>query len=313
MPMNKNFHEFLMSMMETGNRQLNYNDELILDDNVEDRDAATDAGRWFGSLADRRPVVYENSPIKLMFTMTLLCTRGTLCMRINLQEYEIGANEMLVILPHAFLDYVYLSADAQIAMWSQSSDQHLSDNTLLGRMIEAYVHAPWIFRLTDDEVRQVLDIYRMARQIVANEQLSYKGNMLHGLTQVVAAYMMNFLDATERQTPRKPQSRITEIYQQFLALVLQHHAEQRSVAYYADRLCITPKYLTVAVQQASGRTASQWIRDHVILDAKAMILSGNYTIQQVADHLHFANPSFFGKYFKEAVGCAPGKYEGKVK
>ena len=304
MPMNKNFREFLMSMMETGNRQLNYNDELILDDNVEDGDAAMDA--------DRRPAVYENSPTKLMFSMMLLCTRGTLRMRINLQEYEIGANEMLVILPHAILDYVCLSADAQIASWSQSSDQHLPDSTLLGRMIEAYVHAPWTFRLTDDEVRQVLDIYRMARQIVANEQLSYKGNMLHGLTQVLAAYMMNFLDATERQTPPKPQSRITEIYQQFLALVLQHHAEQRSVAYYADRLCITPKYLAVAVQQASGRTASQWIRDHVILDAKAMILSGNYTIQQIAGHLHFANPSFFGKYFKEAVGCAPGKYEGKV-
>ena len=299
--MNKNFREFLMSMMDTGNRQLNYNDELILDDNVDGGDAATYAGR--------RPVVYEDTPVKLMFSIVLLCLKGTLRMRINLREYEVGPNEMLAILPHSIIDYVYISADAQIAAWSQSPSQHLPDSTMLGRMIEAYMHAPWIFRLTDDEVRQVMAVYRMARQIIADERLSYKGKMLHGLTQVMAAYMTNFLDATERQTTPKPKrSRFMEICQQFLELVLQHHAEHRSVAYYAGCLCITPKYLAVAVQQASGRTASQWIRDHVVLDAKAMILSGNYTIKQVSEHLHFANPSFFGKYFKEAVGCAPGKY-----
>ena len=80
------------------------------------------------------------------------------------------------------------------------------------------------------------------------------------------------------------------------------------MAFYAEKMCITPKYLSVVVSKASHRKPSDWIRDYVILDAKAMILSGEYTIQQVSDLLHFANPSFFGRYFKDAVGCAPGKF-----
>lgn len=79
--------------------------------------------------------------------------------------------------------------------------------------------------------------------------------------------------------------------------------------FYADRLCLTPKYLSQVVHAVSGRHAGDWIRDYVILEAKALLKSGQYTIQQVSDMLNFANQSFFGVYFKKAVGCSPTVYK----
>ena len=82
----------------------------------------------------------------------------------------------------------------------------------------------------------------------------------------------------------------------------------REVSFYASKLCITPKYLGVVVAQVSGRRPLEWIRDYVILDAKAMLLSREYSIQQISQILNFPNPSFFSKYFREAVGCSPSKF-----
>ncbi|WP_423803401.1 helix-turn-helix domain-containing protein [Paraprevotella clara] len=59
----------------------------------------------------------------------------------------------------------------------------------------------------------------------------------------------------------------------------------------------------------SNRLYLNLYRTHVILEAKALLKSRKYTIQQVADMLNFANQSFFGKYFKEKVGCSPSEYQ----
>ncbi|MCS3310663.1 helix-turn-helix domain-containing protein [Bacteroides sp. BFG-637] len=87
------------------------------------------------------------------------------------------------------------------------------------------------------------------------------------------------------------------------------YTKERSISYYADVLCITPKYLSQVIHNISGRFASDWIIDFVILEAKALLKSRKYTVQQVADMLNFANQSFFGKYFKNKVGCSPSEYQ----
>ena len=66
------------------------------------------------------------------------------------------------------------------------------------------------------------------------------------------------------------------------------------------------------IYKESGKHAKDWIRDFVIKDAKTMLKSGNYTVQEVSETLHFANQSFFGKYFKEAVGCSPKMFKEQI-
>ena len=65
---------------------------------------------------------------------------------------------------------------------------------------------------------------------------------------------------------------------------------------------------------AGGQGAADFGAAHnwIIKDAKTMLKSGNYTVQEVSETLHFANQSFFGKYFKEAVGCSPMAYKERV-
>ena len=83
------------------------------------------------------------------------------------------------------------------------------------------------------------------------------------------------------------------------------------MVHYADRLCISPKHMSMVVKKVSGRTASDWIDDYVILQAKQMLRSSSLTIQEVSRELNFSNQSFFGKYFKKHVGMSPSEYRAK--
>ena len=82
----------------------------------------------------------------------------------------------------------------------------------------------------------------------------------------------------------------------------------RSVSFYSNKMFLTAKHLSTVVKEVSGKTASEWIDSLVILEAKALLKSSELSIQEIADELHFANQSFFGKYFKHHTGMAPKEY-----
>ncbi|MCD7962584.1 MAG: helix-turn-helix domain-containing protein [Rikenellaceae bacterium] len=98
-------------------------------------------------------------------------------------------------------------------------------------------------------------------------------------------------------------------FSNFLTLLQQHCREERNIGFYADKLCITPKYLSAAVKCASGKTAGHWIEEFVISEAKQHLKHPGKNIQEISDLLNFSSQSFFGKYFKRLTGISPVKYK----
>lgn len=102
-----------------------------------------------------------------------------------------------------------------------------------------------------------------------------------------------------------------ELYGQFTDLVRRHFRTCRDVSYYADRLCITVKYLSQVVKEQTGHPASKVIEQYVTTECKALLSSTTMSIQQIADTLNFSSQSAFGKYFKHAMGMSPREYRNK--
>ena len=94
----------------------------------------------------------------------------------------------------------------------------------------------------------------------------------------------------------------------FMALVAAEFKQHRSVSYYADRLFISAKYLSLIIKEATGRTATEWIDSYVILEAKNLLRYSGRNIQQIAYDLNFHNQSAFGKYFKHITGMSPSDF-----
>ena len=94
----------------------------------------------------------------------------------------------------------------------------------------------------------------------------------------------------------------------FIKLVVEHHNEERNMAFYADKLCLSPKYLSKLVKTQTGRSAPDWIDAFVILEAKNLLKYSDLSIKEIVYKLHFPNQSVFYKFFKAHTGMTPSDY-----
>ncbi|MDR3653423.1 MAG: helix-turn-helix domain-containing protein [Paludibacter sp.] len=131
---------------------------------------------------------------------------------------------------------------------------------------------------------------------------------------IIQALLRTLLLETESLKQFQPTSDFDKYSQpcllaeKFKELLLSNFKRQREVTYYAEKLFVTPKYLSQVLKKQTGKTASELIDEIVCLEAKVLLQTNELNASQIADYLNFANPSFFGKFFKRQTGMSPVEY-----
>ena len=98
------------------------------------------------------------------------------------------------------------------------------------------------------------------------------------------------------------------MFRRFMELLAENGGMERSVSAYAEKLCITPKYLSSLSKKVSGRTALSWIHQFTIDAIIKRLRYSNMTIKEISDTMNFPNISFFGKFVKSQTGMSPSEY-----
>ena len=190
----------------------------------------------------------------------------------------------------------------------------MNDHLEVAMKMQQMLYENPVKHLSGESLKEIRMVYELMKKKIIENDNPFRKEILQGYVRALMYTILHKLLETLQQVSAYIQNnRQHEIYMQFIREVQRSYQKERSVAYYADRLCITPKYLSQTVQKASGRLAGEWISEYVILEAKALIKSHCYTIQQISEMLHFPNPSFFGRYFKKKVGCTPKAYQKNIR
>lgn len=127
----------------------------------------------------------------------------------------------------------------------------------------------------------------------------------------LAYIVLNEIDNVyQRQNPASSLAidKDNPILSQFKTLLAKHFIEERQVAFYADKMNLTPKYFSTIIKEVSGKTAGAWIQEMLLLESKVQLQNKNLSIAQIAYGLNFSDPSHFGKFFKKHVGVSPLEY-----
>lgn len=98
---------------------------------------------------------------------------------------------------------------------------------------------------------------------------------------------------------------------QLIQLIDQYYTKERGVKFYADQLCLSPKYLTMLVKSVSGSSVQQLVFKAITKKAISLITTTDKSIKEIADSLNFPNASAFGTFFKKQVGMSPVNYRQK--
>lgn len=161
--------------------------------------------------------------------------------------------------------------------------------------------------LSEEQLESILQVCRMMHERDERTDHPYHEQINEQMLKLLC-YELAGVYARDIPVMHEPCSRQDVIFRKFLSLLATDITISREVQYYADKLCITPKYLTIITRQVSDRSAAAWITRTVILNAKALLSSTQLSVQQISARLNFPNPSFFGQYFLRHTGLTPKEY-----
>lgn len=236
-------------------------------------------------------------PMKLSMPQLLIVESGEVGLNVNFLDSVVKAGCCALIGANAMLERVAVSDDARIILISFSHS--MTSIRQHGLPVETW-------RVRVEHMTMLKQVYGMMRTIMLDN--AFAPNREDNIVSCLNLMGSIIGQAGDSNPDTKP-SRQDEIVARFLQCVHENYREHRDVGFYAAQMGLSLKYMSHVIYEKTGRHPTKWIKDYVILEAKTMLRSGRYSIQQIADELHFPNQSFFGKYFKEAVGVSPKKWK----
>ncbi len=142
----------------------------------------------------------------------------------------------------------------------------------------------------------------MFRNLIIKNRLQ---NVLLEICDKIQRFSLRRMQASETTT------RQTDLFHRFVALVHEHCVREREVAFYADKLCISTRYLSTIVRNIARCSAKGLIDGAVILEIKMLLQTTDLSVQEIAYRLRFPDQSYLGRYFKKHTGTSPSEFRSK--
>ncbi|MDO4165639.1 MAG: helix-turn-helix transcriptional regulator [Bacteroides sp.] len=239
--------------------------------------------------------------------LIMLCLQGRASLNINGTPYIISTNDIFISLPNSVICDYRPNNDFRCNCIGMSPAYiqrilPIANNTWDVRIL--FDKKP-ICRLKAKEVDTFNEYYNLLRA-KATHSTTTQNSVIDALMQAFIYDMQNFTDRLYVSSTR-PFNSGEILFKRLVALLESTYPKNRTVAYYADRLYVSPKYLSSVCKKVSGQNISNIIDQYVLKDVEQLMKYSDKSIKEIADELEFSNLSFFGKYVKRHLGMSPKK------
>lgn len=249
--------------------------------------------------------------------MMLVVMAGSMEVQINSRPFSVGSSTVMMLSHRSLLNVMSVdweNIDAYLLFISPQllNDINIDVNAL--SLQSLYVKEPSpILKLNKLEEKMMAEyMHLMNHNAVLNANSVFSKSISRSLIQAILYQLMqiaNKITSDSIEGDSKALNRRAGYVKEFLRLLQLHHFRERTLDFYAEKLYISPKYLSRIIKEATGRSAAEWIDQFVILEAKNMLRFSNKNIQQIAYSLNFSTQSSFGKFFKHLTGMSPSEYQ----
>lgn len=260
-------------------------------------------------LDDMAEAPIPRDPRRMNRIVVALCTHGRAQYTIDTQEQMVKANEILIISEGHILDNFMSSPDLEglcfilTANFFNEIIKDVSDVSALFLFSRSHP----VVSVSSREAEVFKSYFAMIKERTANTENHFRRDSVRTLLLAMFYDLSNVIYRLQQKNDRR-QTRADIIFTKFIKMVEENFRKERRVGWYAEQLCITPKYLSETIKQVSKRTPNEWIDSYVTLEMRIMLKNTTKSIKEIAEDLHFPNQSFLGKFFKEHVGMSPSEY-----
>lgn len=247
----------------------------------------------------------QERPLQLKESRILLLRKGFARASFNLLEHNIQVNDLVFVASGSTTIVHEYAHDARVSVVSLSDE--LLALVLGNHLPKAFDgrERDFILHLKAEEKDLLVGMIEMMWQINNNEPHSSQA-----LLSLLAAFFwqVDFFWNNKQEELAKHISHEQKVFRDFITLVNLHAATEHGIAFYASKLCLSPRYMSFIVKKQSGQSAKQWIDKALISAIKVGLKHSDKQVRELSDEMKFPNPSFFCKYFKRLTGQTPQQF-----
>lgn len=256
---------------------------------------------------DINELFMENGSLRLDMFVILGCLGGKMQFELNARPYTLRKFEVLVCRPNDIIDNCLLSPDFEggvLCLSKKGILEQISESDLWEKAFRISENP--IVRVGEDSLR-VFNLYvELLKAKVEMGKAAYYRETIVSIVRALLYELLSDIDNNEAVTYGRGLVRQRDVlFKRFVELLSANSVKPRGVSWYAERLYVSPKYLSTVCKEVSGRTAFDWISEYVQLDIRYWLKNSNKSIKEIADMLTFPNISFFGKYCRQHFGVSP--------
>lgn len=266
-------------------------------------------GRNLRQIIEKRPFIQQ---MEIVFLA--LCTRGSVLFKIDGQEFKAGRGSLILIAPGRMVQVEYLKENSNgigIGITRNLLKNAIVEYSSLWSLLLETQKQPHV-KILPSEARLIENLHSQLLETAHLPERPFKFEMLRSLMQA-AAYQIAMIVSSYMEVRPLDNNRDFNLYFRFTQAVAQNYRQSRRVDFYADKLCVTPKYLSASVKAVSGKTANRWIDEYVTVEARNLLRVSTHSVRQVSDYLNFPDASFFTKFFKKNTGLTPREFREKIR
>ena len=277
---------------------------------------------------------WQEGPQVLTYGAILICRKGKARLNVNYKDWELYEGAVITLFPN---DVVELKVDGDCKSPQTENGDCKSPETENGDckspqtansfQVEILKYNPSLLREASLQLERT--VYSSLREDRCRQDTPVVTNIINGMfgllkvyfdqsectciSQLVLCQLKAFFIGFHEYLQRNPQYRpdevksyrIRELFNRFMMLLEKDYKISRDVNYYAEQMNISSKYLTNIVSQVTGHTPKTIIDQYVILQLKLHLKRSTQSIKEMAWEFHFADVSFFCRYFKKHTGLTP--------
>lgn len=251
--------------------------------------------------------------VKMTNGAIAFCFSGEAELSIDLEQHHIVPNTNIMLLPGTILSLRSASKDFRVRYFAYSGDMM---KVACFRLDPAFMHflkeTPCYTHSKTEAIRSILGLMGASAAIYADRENQFRESIAQNLLQI---FFLDTYDKVQRyftQDQLEGSNRKGQLFKKFIQLVHAHCTTQRDVAFYAEQLCISTRYLSAITRDMGENSAKEIIDDFLILEIKVALQSSSLSLKEIADRYGFPDQSFFGRYFKKHTGMGPKEYRGKI-
>lgn len=238
----------------------------------------------------------------------LFVEKGSAVVSVNEKEYKATENVMLFIHPNSEIKLINHTKDFQVFFLSfLRSIMHEVGQRLEPRFFGLLFHKVQWFVLPEarSSVRGFCALFEFAynnRQNPFRHEviLSLIGVFIKGVYGIVMEY---YPDLKSNDTLR-----IQTLFKRFMMLLENNYTAEHGVQFYAEKLCISSKYLTQICRRVVQKTPKSLIDYKLFSTALSLLDRTDKNIQEVSNMLGFPDQSYFSRFFRRCMGVSPVYY-----